>query len=271
MWPAPLNNPAHGPITNRPVASVILFEYPFNERIRAYLRLEYLFDRLFFFANESDPHHHQIAVSTLFDILDATERADVKTSVLQDLERQRMALVALRDHPGVAQDALETMLGEMERTVGALASQGRAGQPLRENEWLISLRGRLAIPGGATQVDMPSYHAWQHKAEADRGADLQAWIAPLRPLYDAIAMALRLLRESGRRTDIVAEQGGYQQMLAGKLFQLLRVWIDPALGVFPEISANKYMIWIRFSSQDGGAKPQQVARDIPFQLSLCSA
>lgn len=250
---------------------MILYEYPFNERIRAYLRLEYLFDRLFFFAGEGDPHHHQIAVATLFDILDATERTDVKTSVLQDLERQRMALVALRDHPGVAQDALEAMLTDMERTVTTLAGQGRAGQPLRENEWLISLRGRLTVPGGATQVDMPSYHAWQHKSQADRGVDLQTWIAPLRPLHDAVAMALRLLRESGRRTDIVAEQGAYQQMLAGKLFQLLRVWVDPSQGAFPEISANKYMIWIRFSTQERESKPQPVARDIGFQMSLCVA
>ncbi|MCD0504179.1 cell division protein ZapD [Bordetella petrii] len=249
---------------------MILYEYPFNERVRAYLRLEYLFDRLFYFAREGDARHHQIAVATLFDVLDATERTDTKTAVLQDLERQRVALSALRDHPGVAQDALEGMLVEMERTVGALTAQGRAGQPLRENEWLVSLRGRLAVPGGATQVDMPSYHAWQHKPEPDRCADLQLWMAALRPLNDAVTMALRLLRESGRRGDILAEQGAYQQMLAGKLFQLLRVWIDPAQGVFPEISANKYMIWIRFSQQDGDAKPQQVARDIGFQMSLCS-
>lgn len=250
---------------------MILYEYPFNERIRSYLRLEYLFDRLFFFSGESDPHHHQIAVATLFDILDATERADIKTSLLQDLERQRMALGALRDHPGVAQDALETMLTDMERTASNLGGQGRAGQPLRENEWLISLRGRLAVPGGGTQVDMPSYHAWQHKVAAERADDLQAWIAPLRPMHEAVAMALRLLRESGRRTEMVADQGGYQQMLAGKLFQLLRVWVAPEAGVFPEISANKYMVWIRFSSQERDAKPQPVARDVAFHMSLCSA
>lgn len=84
-------------------------------------------------------------------------------------------------------------------------------------------------------------------------------------------MALRLLRESGRRADIAAEQGGYQQMLAGKIYHLLRVWVDPSLGVFPEISANKYMVWIRFSTQDGEVKPQQVSRDVAFQMSLCSS
>lgn len=93
----------------------------------------------------------------------------------------------------------------------------------------------------------------------------------LRPLYDGLTLALRLLRESGRKSDTVAEQGAYQQMLGGKQFQMLRVWVDPAHGVFPEISANKYMIWIRFSTQDGDFKPQPVARDVPFQMTLCNS
>lgn len=250
---------------------MIVYEYPFNERIRAYLRLEFLFDRLFFFAREGDSRLHQVAVTALFDLLDACERTDVKGALLQDLERQRLALVGLRDHPGVAQDALESMLREMEKVTGALAVPGKTGQPLRENEWLTSLRGRLSMPGNATQVDMPSYFAWQNKPEAARCADLQSWIAPFIPLYDGLTLALRLLRESGRKTDIVAEQGAYQQMLGGKQYQLLRVWVDQAQGVFPEISANKYMIWIRFSTQDGEFKPQQVARSIPFQMTLCNS
>jgi cell division protein ZapD len=31
------------------------------------------------------------------------------------------------------------------------------------------------------------------------------------------------------------------------------------------------MIWIRFSTQDGEFKPQQVARDVPFQMTLCTS
>ncbi|OZI20608.1 cell division protein ZapD [Bordetella genomosp. 9] len=249
---------------------MILYEYPFNERIRAYLRLEYLFDRLFFFARPGDPKNHQIAVGTIFDILDAIERTDVKSSVLQDIERQRLQLVPLRDHPDVSQEALETMLRDMEKTSTSLVSQGKTGQPLRENEWLVSLRGRLAVPGGGTQIEMPSYYAWQQKPEAVRCADLKAWIDPLLPLHEGLQIGLRLLRESGRRVEAVAEQGTYQQMLAGKAHQLLRVWVDGESGIFPEISANKYMIWIRFSTQDGELKPQQVARNIAFEMSLCA-
>ena len=250
---------------------MILYEYPFNERIRAYLRLEYLFDRLFFFSREHDLRHHQIAVTTLFDLLDSIERTDVKTAVLQDIERQRAQLSALRNHPDVAQDALERMLTEMAEVSSALAGGGKAGQALRENDWLTSLRGRLAVPGGASQVDMPSYHAWQHKPVDVRLDDLGTWAKPLMPLHEAVKIALRLVREAGTRQPMVAEQGAYQQMLGGKAYQLLRVWVDPAHGVFPEISGNKYMVWVRFSTQSIEAKPQQTQADVPFDLVLCNA
>ncbi|MEI2415251.1 cell division protein ZapD [Orrella sp. JC864] len=250
---------------------MILYEYPFNERIRSLLRLEYLFDRLFFFAQAGDARMHQAAVSAMFDLLDACERTDLKGAILQELERQRATLAALRDHPEVAQQALQATLAEIERAAAALAAQGKIGQNLRENEWLVSLRGRLAVPGGATQVDMPSYFAWQSKPESVRQADLQRWIAPLRPLSEALNIVLQLLREGGRRIECVAPQGAYQEMLAGRVHQLLRVWVDGSQGLFPEISANKYMIWIRFSIQDGELKPQQVGRDVPFTMALCSS
>ena len=43
--------------------------------------------------------------------------------------------------------------------------------------------------------------------------DLDAWIGPMRPLRDCIRIVLKLLRESGQTTRIVAAQGSFQQML----------------------------------------------------------
>ena len=249
---------------------MILFEYPFNERVRALMRLESLFDRLIFFAKLTDARQHQVALSALFDLLDATERTDIKGSLLQDLERQRLVLAGLKDHPGVDGKTLSRMLTEIEKAVANLNAVGRTGQLLRENEWLTSLRGRLVVPGGGTQVDMPAFHAWQNLPDAVRQADLHRWISTLMPVHIGIAMVLRLLRESGEAVSVVAPQGAYQQMLAGKSYQLLRVWVDRAAGVFPEISANKYMVWIRYSAQQGDLRPQAVVQDITFKMTLCA-
>lgn len=249
---------------------MILFEYPFNERIRALMRLESLLDRMMFFAKPGDARHHQVALGALFDLLDATERTDLKGTVLQDLERQRGVLQSLRDHPSVDTKTLEAMLVEIERVMTNLNAAGKTGQELRANEWLSSLRGRLAVPGGGTQVDMPSFHAWQYRSEAQRCADLQRWMSSLMPLQAGISMVMRLLRETGQATEAIAPQGAYQQMLAGKTYQLLRVWVDASAGVFPEISANKYMVWIRYSAQDGEQRPHAVTRDVAFKMTLCA-
>ncbi|MGB6104270.1 MAG: cell division protein ZapD [Pusillimonas sp.] len=249
---------------------MILYEYPCNERVRSLLRVEHLFDRLFFFAQGTDVHHHQISVATLFDLLDICDRSDLRGAVLQDLERQRAALSALRQHPGVDPQTLDTMLAEIQGAATELGAQGRIGQELRDNEWLASLRGRLAVPGGSSQVDMPSYFSWQIKPPEVRAQDLHRWITPFLPLYKGLALILRVLRESGDAVDVVARQGAYQEMLGGKIFQLLRVWVDTALNIFPEMSANKYVIWVRFASQDPELKPQPVTRDVTFKLARCN-
>ncbi len=249
---------------------MILYEYPCNERVRTLLRIEYLFDRLFFFAQGEDPHHHQVSVATLFDLLDICDRTDLRGALLQDLERQRTSLNNLRQHPQVDASLLDAMLAEIQEAMSGLASRGRIGQTLRENEWLASLRGRLSIPGGTSQVDMPSYFSWQRKPAEVRHGDLQEWMAPFLPLHGALSLTLRLLRDSGDVIDCVAKAGQYQEMLSGKSFQMIRVWIAEDCRAFPEMSANKYVIWVRFAMQDNELKPQPVTHDIPFRLARCN-
>ena len=249
---------------------MILYEYPCNERVRALLRVEHLFGRLYYFVQGHDAQCHQIAVATLFDLLDISERTDLRGAVLQDLERQRVALNSLRQHPGVDTSTLDAMSQQLQDSAAGLAAQGRIGQILRDNEWLASLRGRLTVPGGSSPADLPSFYAWQIKPHELRLKDLQQWIEPFMPLYNGLALILKLLRESGDVVALQAPQGSFQEMLTGKNYQLLRVWVDQGLQVFPEMSANKYVIWIRFARQDADYKPHAVTHDIPFKLARCN-
>ena len=45
-------------------------------------------------------------------------------------------------------------------------------QALTGNEWLMSIRSRISIPGGTCEFDLPAYYAWQqHTAARRRLAD----------------------------------------------------------------------------------------------------
>jgi len=250
---------------------LIVYEYPFNERIRTLLRLEDLYEKFVFFLNQEHPLQHHVALSTIFEMLEVAGRADLKSDLLQELERQKQTLLSFKSNPNVQAERLDEVLSEVDRiSTTLMAAQGKTGQHIRDNEWLMSIRGRTIIPGGACEFDLPSYYAWQQHPVEQRITDIANWFAPLAPLFDAIGLVLRLLRESGRATRIIAQAGSYQQMLQGKVYQMLRLSIDPSLVVVPEISANKYMLWVRFMSQGGEGKPKLLEADIPFELTLCN-
>lgn len=251
--------------------SLILYEHPFNERVRTLLRLEDLFDRLDFFQAQQHPLEHHVALVTLFELADVASRADMKSDLLQELERQRQTLMGFQDAPGVAGDTLARVLAEIDGAWQQLsASVARGGPPLRDNEWLMSVRNRSSIPGGTSEFDLPSYHAWQHRPPEARQADIEGWSAPFRPLRDGLRIVLGLLRESGQPSAQVAERGSFQQVLGGKQYQMLRIRMDAQLGAIPEISANKYQLWVRFNGQGPDMRPRPLEADVPFELTLCN-
>ena len=250
---------------------MIVYEYPFNERIRTLLRLEDLYEKFKFFVQQEHPMQHHVALATIFDMLEVAGRADLKSDLLQELERQKQSLLSYRSNPNVAAETLDAVLDEVESVSNALAgAQGKTGQNVRDNEWLMSIRGRTIIPGGACEFDLPSYHAWQQRSSEQRFTDIIGWFGPLAPLFDALALVLRLLRDSGAPVQMVAVAGSYQQMLQGKVYQMLRLTLDERGGAIPEISANKYMLWVRFTTQGGDLKPKPLEEDVPFELTLCN-
>jgi cell division protein ZapD len=249
---------------------VICYEFPLNERVRTLLRIEQLYERAQYFISKDDPEAHHVAILTLFEVLEVAGRADLKSELMQELERKKHQLDALTDNPSVEQRTLASIIRETEEAIAdLLRSSGKTGQELRENEWLMSIKQRTAIPGGICEFDLPSYHHWMHLPPENRRQDLDEWLAPFQPLRHGVRLILRLLRESGKMTQQSANKGVFQQMLAGRQAQLLRLRIDDKYAFSPEISANKYAINIRFATISGSRRQVSDA-DIGFELTFCN-
>lgn len=249
-----------------------LYEYPLNERIRLFLRLERAFKRFQYFRDQDNGESHVQAVGLLFDLLDLTSRNDLRTELIAELQSQTTALKTFRDSPGVSAEALERLLLEVKSTLTRLTDLGtaRPGQDIRDSEWLMSVRSRIMIAGGATDFDLPSFWAWQHLPLERRQRHLDEWQSDFVPLRQALQLCLRLLRESGKPEQLDASDGSCQHSLGGKVYQLAQIRIDETLGVVPDISANKYLLWIRFNAFDGQSRPSPLKRALSFELTLCN-
>jgi cell division protein ZapD len=248
------------------------YDYPFNERIRTLLRVEDLLAKLLYNVEAGHEYHHHSALLTMLQILDVVDRAELKLDLLQELDRQRMVMVMLKGNPAIAAKKLESILSDIDAASDALrAETTKLGQTLRSNEWLMSIKQRAGIPGGVCEFDVPSYHYWLGLSEERRKQDFQTWLKPLLPMQQAVGIILHILRGSGATTKLVANGGAYQQMLGGaKPAQMLRIEVADDLICFPEVSANKYAINIRFNSLDCAQKPQQCDQDVKFALTLCN-
>jgi cell division protein ZapD len=251
---------------------VILYEYPFNERIRTYLRLEHLFRRLGELVPRDHPIDHHYALATIFEVMDVAARADLKADVMKDLDRQRTALAGYRGNPAVSEAVLDAAIAKLDRSFNTLNTvPGKAGQSLTENEWLMSIRSRINIPGGTCEFDLPGYYAWQQHGAEERRADLERWANTLAPLAESVHMLLKLLRDSGSPQKVLASNGQFQQNLPqGRTFQLLRLRIDPSPGLVPEISGNRLMVSVRLMRQEAADRLHPANDDAAFELTLCS-
>lgn len=251
--------------------AVIDFEFPLNEKMRTMLRLEGLFARMAHFTGHDQSMDHHAALLTLFEILEVVCRADLKSELLQELERQKRALSGLHNNPDIAEDVLDAVLEDVESASTDLhATTGKVGQRLRENEWLMGIKQRASMPGGTCEFDLPSYHYWLQQDAGLRRESLRAWLAPLNPINAAIKVILRLIRESGKTYHFTAHHGAFQQMQGGRVAQILRVSLENGLACTPEVSANKYALNIRFIVADYGAKTTLAEHDVPFDLTFCN-
>ena len=251
---------------------MILYEYPFNESIRTMLRLEHLFDRLAQLIARDAPVDHHFALSTVFEIMDVASRADLKSDLLKDLERQKAQLNGYRGNPSISESALDDVLGRIDHAFNGLNQlHGKAGAALTGNEWLMSIRSRISIPGGTCEFDLPAYYAWQKHEPARRRADLLQWAGTLMPLAEALSVLLGLLRDAGVPHKVVAPGGQFQQSLPpGRVFQLLRVRLPAGQDLVPEISGHRLMVSIRLMRQDAEGRLKPIGDDASFELTLCS-
>jgi len=251
---------------------LILYEYPFNESIRTMLRLEHLFDRLGQLIERDAAVDHHFALATLFEIMDVGSRADLKSDLLKELEKHRQQLMGYRGNPSVSEAMLDDVIGRIDGAHARLNQlAGKAGVALTSNEWLMSIRSRISIPGGTCEFDLPAYYAWQQLDAGRRRADLLQWVASMMPLAEALQVLLGLLRDVGAPHKVVAVGGQFSQALpAGRVYQLMRVRLAAELELVPEISGHRLMVMVRLMRQEPDGRLRPSAADTGFELTLCS-
>lgn len=249
------------------------FEQPLNERMRTFLRLDFLYNQALYHNEMASPWGSRAAMASLIDILAITTRGDVRSDVLKELESHLTSLNQFQANPGVDSQRLKSLVNNLTRLRTDLMSAGSAFlQPLRDSEFLSAIKHRSAIPGGTCEFDLPDYYFWLSQPDDARMRAFNQWLGLLRPLCDAIAELLWLTRQNGRSRQEIAKGGTFSLTFERENpLQLLRISLPASIGLYPEISGSHHRCSVRFLAWNGLAtRPTQTQADVPFRLSCCA-
>jgi len=250
----------------------ITYEQPLNERIRLFLRLEYLFQQVDWSLQGESQWHNRTTLSALVDILEILARADVKTELLKYLEKLTANLSRLHNNSAVDKQQLAQILAQLEESQQNLfGTSGQVGQALRDHHMISSILQRKTVSAGTSHVDLPLYHAWLQRPADERSHTLQSWFDELAIVRKPIKLTLELIRTSIEAQACKAEQGFYQSALdPNRAIQMIRVFVAADVPCYAEISGGKHRVSVRFMVEHGAERPTQTDTDIEFHMSCCA-
>jgi len=250
----------------------ITYELPLNDPMRICLRLEHLFKQLKYFTSKTEPSSSRSAILALVRILNVIDRPDLKSKLTQTLTQHATMLNQLRQSNHVDQQRLQQLLNNLNQQVDHLHQlQHKMGERLRKNEFLNQIRLRLNNPAGVCEHSSPMLELWLRCPAENRQRDLHAFSHEFENLHDIADIILTITRQCTPSKTVLAEKGYYQQTLeANAPCELIRVSVPTELGVYPEISAGKHRVIVRFlQAHFLSGSPQQATSHFQFQLSCC--
>ena len=178
-----------------------IFEQPLNERMRTFLRLDFLYNQALYHNEMQSQWGSRAAMASLLDMLAIATRGDVRSDVLKELERHLAQLNEFQSKPGVDSARLRTR--DVATCCACAPTWSPAARPtcshcaIRNSSPPSSIAAPFpAAPANSTCRITSSGSTRRPMRARDSFND---WLAMLRPLCDAIAELLWLTRQKGGR------------------------------------------------------------------------
>ncbi|OCG27314.1 hypothetical protein A9G11_12935 [Gilliamella sp. wkB108] len=242
----------------------IIFEHPLNEKMRTWLRIEFLLKQLNLHCHFNQ-NNALLFFHVLSELLEIIERNDIKSDLIKDIETQKQKLLLWRDIDGVDQDLLDGLLTKFDSFIAKFNSSSRLGQFLKDDRFINSIRQRLMIPGGCCSFDLPSFHLWLKQSPEKRDNQVQSWLQHLSILDESLTCYMQLVRQLGEFKNFICTNNFFQETNGD--INLIRIRVELDKNVYPQVSGHMSRYSIRFLPLEGSENVNLDA--IEFELASC--
>ena len=249
----------------------ITYEHPLNEKIRIFLRIEYIWQQLESSLQLENDTNIITALTYLVELLDINERYDLKSEAIKQLDKLIVKFARMQSQPDIDQAKVQDIINKLEYSLKDLQQVvGKLSSGLYSNEWLSTIRQKMHVPGGFSPADLPYLAYWQTNPLHTRAQQISEWKELFYPLIQSIKNILFYIRKTNSEYDLSCHNGSFQKIIDTQHQpQLISVNLPARYNIYPEVSGNKYRISIRFLQTDLVNKAVLFNSTVDFKLAIC--
>lgn len=249
----------------------VKYEHPLNEKIRIFLRMEYLWQELEKCLQMESDISCMYGLNFLLQLLEINDRFDLKSDAIKYTDKLIVKFHKLRNNPDADVEKIDEIITILKNSLVRMKSVvGKLSAGIGSNEWLSTIRQKVLLPGGTCPSDLPFLYYWQKFPLTLKVNQILEWREVFHPLVDSIKKVLFYTRQTSKVYEVSALNGNYQKMIDNQYEpQIIIVEVPAKLNIYPEISGNRYRIAIRFLQTDLESKATLFTEKVDFKLSVC--
>ena len=241
---------------------MVNYEFPLNEKIRRFLRIEEIFLKIDYQQKNHNSFSEYGLFMLLFDLMTTASRSDLKVELLQTLDAVQIKLKNKRNSVKNNKSIIKisTAKKNLEKSII------QPGFYFGNDRLIQEVKARNDSPFGIVSTDFPELRYWLEIESKDiRKKYFYEKFSPFNPIKDAIKLILTIIKDEAVFKKVETDKGLYQIKLNPSLKNdLITIQLLSGSKFFPHISSNKYAINIQFNDH----KNIKIDKKIKFRLAI---
>ena len=246
---------------------VSLYEEPVQEKIRKFIKIEFLLNKIYYFKSKDNKSENYVALLALCELYEILSRSDIKSELIREIETQNSYFETIKEIPQADSSKLNSVLEKQNLLLKSIYNIESNYLDYLEHDILF----KTILKNCFTQLQPASIDFWLSRDILIRETQIDLWLEPLIFIKRSIDFILEVIRKSGRFEDRMAEKGFFIEKLdIKKNILLIRVTLTSDLYYYPQISVGKQRLTIMFMTKDDKNNLVPYQEDLNFILTTCS-
>ena len=83
---------------------VLLYEEPVQEKIRKFIKIEFLLSKIYHFKGKENKNDNYVALLSLCELYEILSRSDIKSELIREVENHNSYFLKIKDLSGIGAD-----------------------------------------------------------------------------------------------------------------------------------------------------------------------